>query len=673
VAREFKRRLGDTIPIMLGGTPVNPETLMARLLKTVVEEVSTREGGPPAKICVSHPANWGKYKIDLLSGAIRAAGLDVPVMFTTEPEAAAAFYAQQQRVEPGSVVAVYDLGGGTFDAAVLRKTATGFEILGRPEGIERLGGIDFDAAVFSHVAKALGSKLTELDEDDARVTAAVARLRAECTDAKEALSVDTDATIAVVLPNVTTEVRITRAELEAMVRPALQDTVGALKRALTSAGVTEQLHAVLLVGGSSRMPIVSQLVSSELGYPVAVDAHPKHAVALGASWVASGVAAEPPPPDKVEGRVAQAAPPTAVVTPPVVPVKAPVLPVLPMPPSVPSAPSASPEAPTLIPAAGSSFAPGKATVPSGPRASDARSTIIGGAAVARVSPAPVWTEPARYEPPSNRRPGRWRTVVLFAAAAALVAGLAAGSFALFNGMNRNTNPLSGQQNSNPPVDPTSTGQPTTDPTTPPATSQPPPVTYPQTASAYAVAATQAWRQGRNERIDQLVDPGNGIFDTLNAGNYNKEFNVYKCTSAGGFSQCAMYNKFGDILDLKIRDDLLGEAHAITEGTFTQITFPEDLKDYGQLTIDNWLRENKGAVSLLTGKPGSSAFNGVPEEKRTSGMWLYDRQDAGAGKIYHIWRSDAGDEIALVFNNPSIVVPPANRHNLVIEVIYTAAP
>src|SRR5262245_6689107 len=151
VAREFKRRLGDTTPILLGGVPYSAEALMARLLRSVLDEVSTREGGPPSATCVSHPANWGPYKTDLLRQAVRLAGLDAgldrPVRYTTEPEAAAVFYARQQRIEPGAVVAVYDLGGGTFDAAVLRKTADGFGILGQPEGIERLGGIDFDAAV----------------------------------------------------------------------------------------------------------------------------------------------------------------------------------------------------------------------------------------------------------------------------------------------------------------------------------------------------------------------------------------------------------------------------------------------------------------------------------------------------------------------------------------------
>jgi molecular chaperone DnaK len=290
VAREFKRRLGDTTPLLLGGTPYSAEQLMSRLLRWTVDEVATREGAPPARLCICHPANWGPYKRELLDQAVRLANIDAPVTFTTEPEAAAVFYAHQQRIEPGAVVAVYDLGGGTFDAAVLRKTDAGFEILGQPEGIERLGGIDFDAAVFDHVRQALDGKLDELDPDDPASMAAVARLREECVTAKEALSSDTDAAVPVLLPNLSTEVRITRAEFETMVRPALASSIEAMRRALRSAGITpEQLHSVLLVGGSSRMPLVSQLVGAELGRPVAVDAHPKHAIALGAAWLASGV------------------------------------------------------------------------------------------------------------------------------------------------------------------------------------------------------------------------------------------------------------------------------------------------------------------------------------------------------------------------------------------------
>ena len=289
VAREFKRRFGDPTPIILGGSPHSAEALTARLLRAIVDDVAQREGEGPERICISHPANWGPYKLDLLRQTVRLAELDQPVEFTTEPEAAAVFYAAQRPLEPGANVAVYDLGGGTFDAAIVRRTETGFVLTGKPEGIERLGGIDIDAAVFDHVRRALDGRLDELDQDDPSVVAAVARLRAECVSAKEALSSDTDVTIPVLLPAFTSEVRLTRSELETMVRPALLESIGALRRTLESAQITaEQLFAVLLVGGSSRIPIVSQLVSAELGRPVVVDAHPKHAIALGAAIVASG-------------------------------------------------------------------------------------------------------------------------------------------------------------------------------------------------------------------------------------------------------------------------------------------------------------------------------------------------------------------------------------------------
>src|SRR5690606_18427820 len=109
-----------------------------------------RQGGAPSSIAIAHPANWGRYKLDLLDQAVRRADLD-HVVLVTEPEAAAIHYATLERLEPGATVAVYDLGGGTFDVAVLRKTEGGFQLLGEPEGIERLGGIDFDEAVFRHV------------------------------------------------------------------------------------------------------------------------------------------------------------------------------------------------------------------------------------------------------------------------------------------------------------------------------------------------------------------------------------------------------------------------------------------------------------------------------------------------------------------------------------------
>lgn len=287
VAREFKRRLGDTTPLLLGGTPYSAEALTGRLLRWIVEQVAEREGGAAAGIAVAHPANWGPYKIDLLEQAIRIAGLD-DVALVTEPDAAVRHYASAERVEAGSVVAVYDLGGGTFDATVMRKTASGFESLGRPEGIERLGGIDFDAAVLAHVNEAIDRVLDSVDPDDPGTLQTLARLRQECVDAKEALSSDTEVSIPVLLANLSTEVRLTRAEFEAMIRPSLADSLDAMRRALASAAVEPgDVTTILLVGGSSRIPLVAQLVSNEFGRPVAVDTDPKHAIALGAALVAA--------------------------------------------------------------------------------------------------------------------------------------------------------------------------------------------------------------------------------------------------------------------------------------------------------------------------------------------------------------------------------------------------
>src|SRR5690606_3286447 len=181
VAREFKRRVGDPTPIILGGTPYAAEMLMARLLRWSVDRVSEQQGEPPKAIALTHPANWGPYKLDLFTQAVRQVDLDAALMLA-EPVAAATFYASQRSLDAGATVAVYDLGGGTFDAAVVRRTAQGFEIIGSPEGMERLGGIDFDEAVFAHVREAVGDALDALDPDEPAAQAAVARLRQECID-----------------------------------------------------------------------------------------------------------------------------------------------------------------------------------------------------------------------------------------------------------------------------------------------------------------------------------------------------------------------------------------------------------------------------------------------------------------------------------------------------------
>ena len=295
LAREFKRRLGDPTPILLHGVPFSAHALTAKLLRWVVDRVQEREGSPPDAVAVTCPANWGGHKRELFAQALAMADL-ADALVVTEPAAAALRYADLQRLETGTTVAVYDLGGGTFDAAVLRRSATGFELLGTPTGIEQLGGLDVDEAVFAHVLRALGPGLNGLDAEDQVAGVALARLREECTRAKEGLSYDNEVLVPVALPGLHTSVRLTRPELEDLIRPLLSDTVTALKRAIRSADLDpERLDRVLLAGGSSRIPLVRQLLSTELGRPVFADAHPKHLVALGAALAAGAATAVPEP------------------------------------------------------------------------------------------------------------------------------------------------------------------------------------------------------------------------------------------------------------------------------------------------------------------------------------------------------------------------------------------
>ncbi|WP_397428030.1 Hsp70 family protein [Pseudarthrobacter sulfonivorans] len=287
VVREFKRRIGDSVPIAVGTLALPAEEIFATMARWVADRAEEREGAPPSEIIISHPAAWGGHRTTAVLAALAAKGLN-NVTLISEPEAAALHYASQMRVEDGSTIAVYDLGGGTFDTAILRKTGDGsFEFLGRPEGIEGLGGADFDAAVLRHVAEHTGEVLAGLDPEDPGALAALARLKRECVEAKEALSADSEASISVFLPGVQQQVRLVRSEFEAMVEEPIRETVDALERSLEQLGLEPaDLTAVLLIGGSSRIPLVAQLISEQLDRPIAVDADPKSSICLGAAVAA---------------------------------------------------------------------------------------------------------------------------------------------------------------------------------------------------------------------------------------------------------------------------------------------------------------------------------------------------------------------------------------------------
>jgi molecular chaperone DnaK len=290
--REFKRRFGDPAPIVVAGAAHAVESLTCAQLADVIRRVTTSTGARPDRLALSHPAAWGPFRLDGLRQVARDVGYD-DVTLVAEPVAAAVANHERllQQFPDGATVAVYDLGGGTFDAAVVRGGAGGdrsWSVIGVPEGVERLGGTDIDQAVLGHVDASLGGQVFSLDTADDDTRTALIRLRTACRDAKEHLSEDTEVEIPVELPTLRTSVRLTRSELEAMIRPRLADSLAVLDRVVASAALTwNDIDAVLLVGGSSRIPAVGQMVHERFGRPVIGATNPQLAVALGTAMMLS--------------------------------------------------------------------------------------------------------------------------------------------------------------------------------------------------------------------------------------------------------------------------------------------------------------------------------------------------------------------------------------------------
>lgn len=282
LVREFKRRIGDDVPLLAGGRRFSPEQLYALVVEWVIDTVAEREGRRPSGVAVTVPVTWGEYRTDLISAALARTGWN-DVMLIAEPEAAARHYESDAPLRPGQLLAVYDLGGGTFDAVLLRKRADGVEVVGDPAGLDSYGGSDFDDLVLRYAIDAAGLSVDELAADtDARI--ALGALRREAVEAKEALSFDAETVIPVLAGGRRTTVRLTRSEFEGMIEDGIVRTVDVVSDVFASAGIqADEVQAVLLTGGSSRIPRIAQLLSERFDRPVAVDADPKAVISLGAA------------------------------------------------------------------------------------------------------------------------------------------------------------------------------------------------------------------------------------------------------------------------------------------------------------------------------------------------------------------------------------------------------
>jgi Fe-S protein assembly chaperone HscA len=270
----IEREAGDgrkVLHVKIGGREHTPEELSAMILQEV-----RKRAGNPTRAVITVPAYFDDSQRQATRDAGRIAGLDV-LRLVAEPTAAALAYGLDRRRR--GTVAVYDLGGGTFDCSILDIKDGVFKVVAT-NGDTLLGGDDFDRAVMSVVAKELGVDLTNRDPE------LLQHLRDQGEKTKIALSSQESAIFAVDLPDRGVSIRrtFTRAELEELLRPFIDRTIARCKSALRDAELTtDKVDEVVLVGGSTRIPYVRRRVEEFFGRKPHTELNPDELVAMGAA------------------------------------------------------------------------------------------------------------------------------------------------------------------------------------------------------------------------------------------------------------------------------------------------------------------------------------------------------------------------------------------------------
>lgn len=232
---------------------------------------------------ITVPAYFNDAQRQATKDAGQIAGLDV-LRVINEPTAAALAYGLDRA--DSSVIAVYDLGGGTFDISILEMQKGVFEVKST-NGDTHLGGEDFDVVLVEHLLKEFKSE-SGIDLKNDRM--AIQRVREAAEKAKIELSSTTQTEIN--LPFITADAsgpkhvnkKLNRSQFEALVGPLVQRTIEPCKKALSDAGVkAHEINEVILVGGMTRMPKVAETVKSIFGREPSKGVNPDEAVAIGAS------------------------------------------------------------------------------------------------------------------------------------------------------------------------------------------------------------------------------------------------------------------------------------------------------------------------------------------------------------------------------------------------------
>ncbi len=283
----IKRRMGQTEPVRLGERTYSPQEISSFILRELMSWARSCLGTTPEKAVITVPAYFSDAQRQATREAGALAGLEV-LRIINEPTAASLAYDEGGR--EGTLL-VYDLGGGTFDVSIVRRESDVTEVLAS-HGNNHLGGDDFTTLLFERLA----DEFRETSGVDVRTDEAQARARLwwAAEEAKKTLSESPFATIreeTLLLQGgkpVHFEREVARDEYEDLIGDLVESTMESVTQAMSDGGISAaDLDGVLLVGGSSRTPLIQDLLSSRSSAPLHQEVHPDLCVALGAGRLAA--------------------------------------------------------------------------------------------------------------------------------------------------------------------------------------------------------------------------------------------------------------------------------------------------------------------------------------------------------------------------------------------------
>ncbi len=276
-----KRHMGerDYLFTANNGEKYSPEAVSAIILSKLKADAEAYLGDKVDGAVVTVPAYFNEAQRKATMDAGQIAGLNV-VAIINEPTAAALAFGISKGSDKEQTVMVYDLGGGTFDVTVMRFNSDSITVIGTA-GDRKLGGYDFDKKIIDAVIESAAEQGLDINSDPT----ARQDLQLKAEIAKKSLSAKDKTNIMLNISGRPFKYTLTREDFEEMAEPLLYKSVSSMENACDEAGIEySDLDKILLVGGSTRMPLVRGAIKEETGIEPSSEVHPDEAVAIGAAY-----------------------------------------------------------------------------------------------------------------------------------------------------------------------------------------------------------------------------------------------------------------------------------------------------------------------------------------------------------------------------------------------------